>query len=165
MPQTVLITGTGRPYALGFNLVKRYEIEAAARAANIHEDIMAMPEQYQTQVGERGLRLSGGQKQCVAIARAILRRSPIIILDEAASVDVETEQQIQSAITEVLKGRTSIVVAHRLSTIRNADRILVIRDGAIVEEGNHETLLKKGGYYHDLYLHQYEEDAMQKALQ
>ena len=87
------------------------------------------------------------------------------MLDEAtSSIDAETEQLIQSAITEVLKDRTSIVVAHRLSTIRNADRILVIRDGAIVEQGDHDTLLKQGGCYYNLYMHQYEEDAMQEAL-
>lgn len=113
------------------------EIEAAARAANIHDDIMHMPEQYDTKVGERGLRLSGGQKQRVAIARAILRQSPIIILDEAtASVDVETERQIQKAISSLTGNRTIIAIAHRLSTIQNADLILVIHEGEIVERGN-----------------------------
>ena len=106
------------------------EIEEAAKAANIHEDILAMPDGYETKVGERGLRLSGGQKQRVAIARAILRKSPIIILDEAtASVDVETEKQIQNAISRIAGTRTILAIAHRLSTIRNADLILVIEDG------------------------------------
>ena len=110
---------------------------------------MHMPEQYDTKVGERGLRLSGGQKQRVAIARAILRQSPIIILDEAtASVDVETERQIQKAINRITGKRTIIAIAHGLSTIRNADLILVIEDGVIVEQGTHNQLMsQKGTYY------------------
>ncbi|MCR5297630.1 MAG: ABC transporter ATP-binding protein/permease [Clostridiales bacterium] len=124
------------------------EIMEAAKAANIHEDILAMPDGYETQVGERGLRLSGGQKQRVAIARAILRKSPIIILDEAtASVDVETEQQIQKAIAGIAGSRTIIAIAHRLSTIRNADKILVIENGSVTEEGTHEELVALGGSY------------------
>ncbi len=124
------------------------EIVEAAKAANIHDDIMQMPEGYDTPVGERGLRLSGGQKQRDAIARAILRKSPIIILDEAtASVDVETERQIQKAIAGVAGRRTIIAIAHRLSTIRNADTILVIENGRVTEQGNHSQLIALGGAY------------------
>jgi len=124
------------------------EIIAAAKAANIHNDIMQMPEGYDTPVGERGMRLSGGQKQRLAIARAILRKAPIIILDEAtASVDVETEQQIQKAIAGIAGRRTIIAIAHRLSTIRNADRILVIENGKVTESGTHDELVRLGGSY------------------
>lgn len=127
------------------------EIEEAAKAANIHDDILHMPEQYETQVGERGLRLSGGQKQRVAIARAILRQSPIIILDEAtASVDVKTERQIQNAIKNLAGKRTIIAIAHRLSTIRDADLILVIHEGEIIERGTHDELLQQKGFYYNL---------------
>ncbi len=129
----------------------REEIEAAAKAANIHEDILHMPDKYETQVGERGLRLSGGQKQRVAIARAILRNSPIIVLDEAtASVDVRTEQQIQKAIGELAGKRTIIAIAHRLSTIMNADLILVIHEGMIAESGTHDQLMEKKGIYYNM---------------
>lgn len=127
---------------------KREDIIEAAKAANIHKDIMLMPDGYDTLVGERGLRLSGGQKQRVAISRAILRKSPIIVLDEAtASVDVETEQQIQAAINNISGKRTIIAIAHRLSTIRNADQILVIENGHIVERGTHDELVALGGTY------------------
>ena len=126
----------------------REEIESAAKAANIHQDILAMPNGYDTAVGERGLRLSGGQKQRVAIARAILRHSPIIILDEAtASVDVQTERQIQQAIVGLANKCTIVAIAHRLSTIRNADQILVIENGYVVERGTHDELLALGGIY------------------
>ncbi len=128
------------------------EIEAAAKSANIHEDILNMPEQYETKVGERGLRLSGGQKQRIAIARAILRQSPIIVLDEAtASVDVQTEKQIQKAIKNLTGNQTVIAIAHRLSTIRDADMILVFNEGEIVERGNHEELLRLQGIYYQMH--------------
>ncbi|MBQ4240806.1 MAG: ABC transporter ATP-binding protein [Oscillospiraceae bacterium] len=128
------------------------QIVAAAKAAYIHDDIMQMPDGYDTQVGERGVKLSGGQKQRIAIARAVLRKSPIIILDEAtASVDVETERKIQQAIGDLIGQKTIIAVAHRLSTIKNADEILVLEDGKIAEQGTHSGLIEQGGIYARMY--------------
>ncbi len=128
------------------------EIRSAARSARIYDDIMAMPDQFDTLVGERGTKLSGGQKQRIAIARAILRNSPILILDEAtASVDVETESQIQQAISELAGTRTIIAIAHRLSTVRRADVILVFEDGKIVQKGTHEELIAQEGLYHRMW--------------
>jgi len=131
------------------------EIIEAAKAARIHTSIMEMPEGYNTQVGERGVRLSGGQKQRIAIARAILRKAPVIILDEAtASVDSETERDIQRAIDELSKTRTIIAIAHRLSTIQRADMILVLEEGEIVQQGSHEELVNEPGLYRRLHMAQ-----------
>lgn len=128
------------------------EIIAAAKAANAHEFILAMDEGYATQVGENGLKLSGGQRQRIAIARAILRDAPILLLDEATSaLDNESERLIQKSLQTLEKGRTTIVVAHRLSTIRNADKIIVLMDGKICEAGTHDTLLKNKSVYASLY--------------
>ena len=124
------------------------EIKEAAKAAHIDEEIEQMPDGYDTQTGERGIKLSGGQKQRIAIARAILRQSPIIVLDEAtAAVDVETEQQIRDAVNSLAGERTIIAIAHRLSTVRKADQIIVIEDGRVKEQGTHEELLKLNGSY------------------
>uniref|UniRef100_A0A8C6AZ08 ATP-binding cassette sub-family B member 6 n=1 Tax=Monodon monoceros TaxID=40151 RepID=A0A8C6AZ08_MONMO len=126
------------------------EVKAAAQAAGIHDTIMAFPEGYDTQVGERGLKLSGGEKQRVAIARTILKAPDIILLDEATSaLDTSNERAIQASLAKVCANRTTIVVAHRLSTVVSADQILVVKDGCIVERGRHEALLSRGGVYAD----------------
>ncbi len=128
------------------------EVVEAARRAEIYDDIMDMPDQFETYVGERGTKLSGGQKQRVSIARIFLKDPKILILDEATSaLDTITEEKIQESFEELAKGRTTIVIAHRLSTVRDADRIVVIEDGLIVEEGSHQELLEKGGAYAKLY--------------
>lgn len=128
------------------------QVEQAARIANAHEFIMQTEKGYQTVIGDRGGKLSGGQRQRLSIARAVLKNPPIMILDEATSaLDTESEKLVQEALDNLMKNRTSIVVAHRLSTIRNADMICVFHDGEIVERGNHEELLKQNGIYAKLY--------------
>lgn len=132
------------------------EIEAAAKKANIHDYVASLPDGYGTQVGERGVKLSGGQKQRVSIARAFLKNPPILILDEATSaLDNATEMQIQSALHELSAGRTALVVAHRLSTIKNADEIIVVTADGIEERGTHEELIARGGAYRELYEYQF----------
>ena len=135
------------------------EVVAAAKRAEIYDDILAMPDGFQTYVGERGVLLSGGQKQRVSIARIFLKNPPILILDEATSaLDTVTEARIQSAFDELAKGRTTLIIAHRLSTIRSASRIIVIDDNHIAEEGSHEELLASGGEYARLYRMQQREE-------
>jgi ATP-binding cassette subfamily B protein len=124
------------------------EIEHAARAAQVHDLIAGLPDGYDTLVGERGYRFSGGEKQRIAIARTILRNPPVLVLDEATSaLDNETERAVQQALDELTEGRTTIVIAHRLSTIRDADQIVVLNKGEIVERGTHDSLVELGGHY------------------
>jgi ATP-binding cassette, subfamily B, bacterial len=147
--EAFLFNGTVRENILYGNLAATdEELVAAAKAANCHEFIQHLPEGYHSKVGERGVKLSVGEKQRVSIARALLKNSPILVLDEAtASVDTQTERLIQEALERLMKNRTSFVIAHRLSTIRTADQILVMRQGQIVERGTHETLLEQNGLY------------------
>ena len=136
------------------------EVIAAAKAAHVHKFIMQQPGGYQMVLNEETSNISQGQKQLLTIARAILADNRILILDEAtSSVDTRTEIQIQKAMDALMEGRTSFVIAHRLSTIRDADLILVMKDGDIIEQGNHEELMKKGGFYADLYNSQFEQTA------
>jgi ATP-binding cassette, subfamily B, bacterial MsbA len=135
-------------------------IIAAAKAAHAHDFIMSFPQGYDTPVGEHGLQLSGGQRQRIAIARALIKDAPIILLDEAtASLDSESERQVQDAMGRLCQGRTTLVVAHRLQTIMHADRILVVEDGAVVESGRHDELLRKGGRYASFYRLQLKDQA------
>ncbi|EYB67155.1 ABC transporter ATP-binding protein [Deinococcus phoenicis] len=163
--ETLLFSGTvedniryGRPGA------SPGEVEAAARAANAHAFITAFPEGYATVVGERGVKLSGGQRQRVAIARALLKDPRILILDEATSaLDNESEALVQAALDTLMQGRTTFVIAHRLSTVRNAGRILVMDAGEIVEDGTHEALIAAGGLYRDLYERQFRKEQEARA--
>ncbi|HXW41104.1 MAG TPA: ABC transporter ATP-binding protein [Xanthobacteraceae bacterium] len=136
------------------------EIVAAAKAAHAHDFILSFPAGYDTQVGEYGLQLSGGQRQRIAIARALVKDSPIILLDEAtAALDSESERQVQAALAELCRGRTTLVIAHRLSTIMHADCILVVEDGTVVESGRHDELLRHGGRYASFYRLQLKEQS------
>jgi ATP-binding cassette subfamily B protein len=128
------------------------QVESAARQAEAHDFIAALPEGYDTVVGERGQKLSGGQRQRLAIARAILKNPPILILDEAtSSVDNETEAAIQRSLVSITRGRTTIVIAHRLSIVRHSDRIYVLENGGIAESGDHDSLVASGGLYASLW--------------
>ena len=137
--------------AFGVEGATMEDVVAAAKIANAHEFIMEKEEGYQTGIGDRGVKLSGGQRQRLSIARAILRNPPILILDEAtASLDTQSEKLVQEALERVMSNRTTIAIAHRLSTVKDADEIIVIDSGHIVERGTHEELLAKNGYYKKL---------------
>jgi ATP-binding cassette subfamily B multidrug efflux pump len=151
--ETFLFSDTVREnIAFGLEDATDEEVRAAAEAANIAADIESFPDKYQTMVGERGIALSGGQKQRIAIARALIRNPRILILDDAlSSVDTQTEDKILNHLREVMRGRTTIFISHRVSTVRNADRIAVLHSGRIVELGTHDELIAREGYYTDLY--------------
>jgi ATP-binding cassette subfamily B protein len=143
--------------AYGKANVTMEEVVNACKAARIHGYISRLPEGYNTVLNDNGINISKGQKQLLTIARAMLLDSKMLILDEATSnVDTQTEQKIQEAMRSLMKGRTCFVIAHRLSTIRNADLIIVVRDGNVVEQGTHEQLMAKGGFYSELYYSQFE---------
>lgn len=140
------------------------DVVSAARAAHAEDFILALPKKYDTVIGESGVKLSGGQRQRIAIARALLKDAPLLILDEAtSSLDTESEREVQNALDTLMKGRTSFVIAHRLSTIMNADRIIVLKDGRIVEKGRHEELLALGGEYKSLYERQFRDEPQPRA--
>ena len=165
---TVFAASAAENIAFGRPGASRAEVEAAAKAALAHDFIMALENGYDTSVGERGVTLSGGQRQRLAIARAILRDAPILLLDEATSaLDAESETLVQTALERLMKGRTTIVIAHRLATILKADRILVMEDGQIVEEGSHADLVARGGIYARLASLQFEAgaDMVRKAAE
>lgn len=153
-----LFNGTVRENILYGNLSAGQEaVEAAAKAARAHEFIMALPEGYDTWIGERGVKLSVGQRQRVSIARVLLKDPPIVLFDEATSnIDTETEVKIREALNELTKGRTTIIIAHRLSTIQDVDRIVVVDHGKVVEDGTHDVLLARGGVYAGLYEAQFQ---------
>jgi subfamily B ATP-binding cassette protein MsbA len=151
--QSILFNDTVRSnIAYGDISKSEDDIVAAAKAANAYEFITKMPKGFDTVVGEQGVRISGGERQRLCIARALIKNAPILILDEAtSSLDSEAELEVQRALDALMAGRTTLVIAHRLSTVKNADHIVVLADGRIVEEGRHAELLKANGEYRRLY--------------
>jgi subfamily B ATP-binding cassette protein MsbA len=158
--EPVLLSGTVREnIAYGRLDATDAEIEAAARVANAHDFITALPDRYDTAVGERGVKLSGGQRQRIAIARAVLKDPAVLVLDEAtSSLDTESERLVESALERLLVGRSTLIIAHRLSTVQRADRLVVLDQGRVVEEGTHAALLRQGGIYARLFQMQFRDD-------
>ena len=157
LQDTWLKAGTVREnIAYGSPAATEEEIVAAAKAAHAHSFIRRLPKGYDTPIAENGENLSAGQRQLLCIARAMLNLPPMLILDEAtSSIDTRTELKIQDAFSKMMQGRTSFIVAHRLSTIQSADVILVMKNGAVIEQGNHRQLMKQGGFYASLYNSQF----------
>jgi ATP-binding cassette subfamily B protein len=156
--ENILFSGTvASNIAFGQKVYDTESVEQAARIANAHDFIMELPQGYDTWVGERGVNLSGGQRQRISIARAVLHNPKILILDEATSaLDAESESLVQEALQRLMQGRTVFIIAHRLATIRNSDRIIVLEQGQIVESGTHDELLQKAGRYAQLHSRQFD---------
>jgi ATP-binding cassette subfamily B protein len=154
----------GENIAFGLEKFAEQQVREAAAIASLDGEVQDFAGQYQTMVGERGVTLSGGQKQRTAIARAVIRDPRILILDDSlSSVDTQTEEKILGQLRGVMHGRTTILIAHRTSTVRDADQIVVIKDGGIVERGTHDELMARGGYYADLYQKQLLEEELERA--
>jgi ATP-binding cassette subfamily B protein len=166
VPQDAVLFNDTIAYNIAFGRpdATRAEIEHAAQLAHLHDFIQSLPDGYDTVVGERGLKLSGGEKQRVAIARAVLKRPRIFLFDEATSaLDTRTERTIQENLRDVSRGTTTVIIAHRLSTVVHADQILVLDQGRVIERGSHDALLRDGGHYAALWLRQQQKLELEAA--